>query len=133
MSLGSFVRFFSLGVVAATAIACGSNNSSPTSATATPTPSPTPAAAAADVVITIKGMLGSQSYSPSPATVAVGKTVAWTNADSVAHTSTANDGSFDTGTIAPGATSKAITMTATGTFAYFCAIHPSMVGQVVVQ
>jgi plastocyanin len=50
-----------------------------------PAPSPTPAA---DVTITIQGNRGNQSYSPNPVTVRVGQTVAWRNADSIAHTST---------------------------------------------
>jgi len=112
-------------LIAATAIGCGSSNSmnsSPASPSATP-PAPTSSPSAAAVVITIVGMNGSNSYSPNPSTVKVGQTVAWRNADSVAHTATADGGAFDTGSIAPGATSSPITMNAAGSFPYHCAIH----------
>lgn len=110
------------------AVNCGS--SSPAS------PSPAPGGGggtAADVTITIVGMSGSQSYSPNPAAVRVGQTVSWRNSDGVTHTATANGGAFNTGNIAPGATSTPITMTAAGSFGYLCQLHPSMVGTVTVQ
>jgi plastocyanin len=120
-------------LVAATLGGCSGSNSytpmSPTPTTSpTPSPTPTPGPAAGDIVITIVGMDGSLSYSPNPATARVGQTVAWKNADTVPHTATANGGTFNTGTIAPGATSSPIAMTAAGTFPYVCAIHPSMTG-----
>jgi plastocyanin len=55
--------------------------------------------------------------------------VAWRNDDNTVHRLVANDGSFDTGTISPGATSAAITIAAAGTN-YHCTIHPTMVGAV---
>jgi len=114
-------------LVAAALGGCGSNGSmSP----ASPTPTPTPAAS--DVVITIVGMNGSLSYSPNPATVKVGQTVAWKNADSLAHTATADAGTFNTSTLAAGATSSPITMTTAGTFPYHCAIHSAMTGTLTV-
>jgi plastocyanin len=112
---------------------CGSNNGS---GTTTPTPIPVPGGGgggSADVTITILGMNGAQSYSPNPATVRVGQTVAWHNGDAVAHTATADSGAFSTGSIAPGATSAPITMATAGTLAYHCQIHPSMTGTVSVQ
>ena len=109
------------------AASCGSS-SSPTS------PSPTPGGGGggggvtADVTITINGMNGNQSFSPDPSTAKVGQTVAWRNADSITHNPSADGGAFNTGNIAPGATSNPITMTAAGSFGYHCQIHPSMVG-----
>jgi len=41
----------------------------------------------------------------------------------------ANDGSFDTGNLAPGATSTAVTLPASGA-RYHCTLHPTMVGAV---
>ena len=109
--------------------ACGGydNSYNPMSPTTTP-PSTSSPATAADVTITIAGMNGSLSFSPNPGAVKVGQTVAWRNADSVAHTATADGGSFDTGTIAPGATSSPIKLSAAGAFTYHCAFHPTMVG-----
>ncbi|HET7472644.1 MAG TPA: hypothetical protein VFJ71_05935, partial [Candidatus Limnocylindrales bacterium] len=48
------------------------------------------------------------------------------------HTATANDGSFDTGTITS-STAKSVTFSTAGTFAYHCKIHPAMAATVVVE
>jgi plastocyanin len=130
-------------LIAATATGCngGSTNYSPASPTTAitptvtpapdpgypdPTPKPDPVPADPDVMITIVGMDGGNSYSPNPAIVKVGQTVAWKNADGLPHTATADAGGFDTGTIGAGATSRAITMTTAGTFPYHCTIHGFM-------
>jgi plastocyanin len=70
-------------------------------------------------------MNGNLSYSPNPVSVQAGQTVVWRNADNTAHTATADAGGFDTGIIAAGAVSKAITMSTAGNFPYHCAIHGS--------
>jgi plastocyanin len=88
---------------------------------------------AADVVITIIADNGNMSFSPNPATVTRGQTVVWRNSAGAAHTATQNGGAFDTGNISGGSQSSAITMGTAGSFAYHCAIHPSMVGTVNVQ
>jgi len=120
-------RFGILAVAAAlaTAVACGGSGYS-SSPTPMPTPTPSSTPAAADVTITINGMAGDQSFSPSPGAAKPGQTVAWRNADSVTHTATGTG--FDTGSIAPGATSSPIAFATAGTFQYHCTIHPSMVG-----
>jgi plastocyanin len=87
-----------------------------------------PADTTADVTIEIVANNGSNSYSPNPATVRVGQTVSWHNAHSMTHTATATGNAFNTGNISAGSTSAPITMNAAGTFAYHCALHPSMVG-----
>jgi plastocyanin len=64
------------------------------------------------------------SFTPASITVDVGDTVTWTNSGpDEPHTATANDGSFDTGEIAVGA-SASHTFDQAGTFAYVCSIHP---------
>ena len=85
-------------------------------------------AAAADNAVAISGF----SFSPHDITIAVGDSVTWTNSDAQAHTATADDASFDTGTIGNG-TSKSVTFATAGTFAYHCSIHPAMTGSVTVQ
>jgi plastocyanin len=85
-------------------------------------------ATAADQAVTIAGF----AFAPPTVTVEVGDTVTWTNQDSVAHTATATDGSWDTGDIAQGA-SASITFSTAGTFTYLCTPHPTMTGTVVVQ
>lgn len=135
MNARSIVRLLTLAVVVVAAAACNDNNSNPTAApTPTPTPSGTTGGTSASVVVTIGGMLGNQSYSPSPATVSKGQSVAWKNGDTVAHTATQDgSGGFDTGAIAPGATSAPITMATAGTLSYHCSIHPSMTGTLTVN
>lgn len=88
-------------------------------------------ASAADV--TVQQVTGNL-FSPANVTIDVGDTVTWVNADSVApHTVTANDGSFDSGLMANGAT-FARTFNSSGTFAYRCTFHPpGMVGTVTVR
>lgn len=87
-----------------------------------------PAGKVADLTITIKGINGDMSFSPNPASVRIGQTVAWRNAGGTTHTATQNGRSFDTGFIGNGSTSGSITMKTAGTFGYHCSIHPSMVG-----
>ena len=72
-------------------------------------------------------------FSPNPIRVTVGDRVTWTNNSSLTHTATSNTGAWDTGTITPGATSGAVAFNTVGTFAYHCAIHPSMTGSVIVS
>jgi plastocyanin len=90
------------------------------------------ASPAAIVTITINGMSGPSSFSPSPASVRVGQSVRWRNADSVVHTATQDGSGFDTGPIAPGSTSTPRTLSVAGTLGYQCSIHPSMVGTLAV-
>ena len=72
------------------------------------------------------------SFGPGIIDVSVGTTVTWTNNDSVTHTVTAADGSFDSSTLAPGQRFST-SFTTPGTYIYHCSIHPFMTGQVVVQ
>jgi len=72
---------------------------------------------------------GPQAFTPNPANQTQGTTIAWRNRDGVVHRIVANDGTFDTGDIAAGATSRTIDLAAAGTN-YHCAIHPSMIGAV---
>jgi len=76
--------------------------------------------------------LQSTAYNPNPVAITVGGTVIWTNNDTVAHTSTADGGAWNSGSIAAGGTFSRTFSTA-GTFAYHCAIHPGMIGTVTVQ
>jgi plastocyanin len=69
------------------------------------------------------------SYEPDPVVVQVGGKVTWQNQDTAPHTATADDGSFDTGTIENGKLGSA-TFKEPGTFAYHCEIHPTMHGTV---
>jgi plastocyanin len=69
------------------------------------------------------------TYEPDPVVVQTGGKVVWQNQDTAPHTATADDGSFDTGTIEKGKIGSA-TFKEAGTFTYFCEIHPTMHGTV---
>jgi plastocyanin len=69
------------------------------------------------------------AYDPNPVTVQVGGKVIWLNQDSAPHTATAEDGSFDTGTLEEGKL-KSETFKEAGTYEYICQIHPDMHGVV---
>jgi plastocyanin len=69
------------------------------------------------------------TYEPDPVVVQVGGKVIWQNEDTAPHTATADDGSFDTGTLERGKI-KSETFKEAGTFPYFCEVHPTMHGTV---
>lgn len=74
----------------------------------------------------------SSAYSPASLTVTSGSTVTWTNSDSAVHTVTTEDGSINSGDIAPGSSYSKTFMT-TGTFDYHDAHNTTMVGVLVVS
>ena len=80
-------------------------------------------ALAADNAVAISGF----AFSPTDITVTVGDTRDVDELRRAGHTATADDGSFDTGTIGNGA-SETVTFSTAGTFAYHCTIHPAMTG-----
>lgn len=116
---------WALLVMAVASAGCGGGGSDSPS---TPT-SPSPGGGAASVTISIVATSGSQSYTPNPATQTQGASVAWRNGDGVVHRIVANDGSFDTGDITPGATSRALSVSAAGVN-YHCSLHPAMIGAI---
>jgi plastocyanin len=69
------------------------------------------------------------AYYPDPVTIEEGGKVIWQNEDSAPHTATAEDGSFDTGTLEEGKL-KSESFKAPGTYEYVCSIHPQMHGTV---
>lgn len=69
------------------------------------------------------------AYDPDPVTIEEGGKVIWQNEDSAPHTATAEDGSFDTGTLEEGKL-KSETFKEPGSYAYICSIHPEMEGTV---
>jgi glucose/arabinose dehydrogenase len=72
------------------------------------------------------------SFRPASSTVPAGATVTWINNDPVAHTVTADDGSFSSPEIDGNGGKFEHTFAEPGTYSYHCAIHPSMTGAVVV-
>ncbi len=87
-----------------------------------------PAALAASRGVAIRDF----AFAPRSVEIRVGDTITWTNRDSVAHTATAQNGSFDTGLLAEGE-SGSVRFTAAGRYRYLCTPHPEMTGTVVVR
>src|SRR5260221_1892468 len=92
--------------------------------TAKPTPTPTPATSSSVSIMNF-------SFSPNSLTVKVGTKVTWTNHDSVTHTVTSNQRTFNS-SVPPGS-SFSFTFTKAGTYAYHCNIHRYMMATIVVQ
>ena len=117
------------GLFALSTLGCGSSYSTP--APTAPTPTTNGSATPASIVRGAAG-LTTTAFAPNPITVNAGGMVTWTNNDTIAHTATGDDGSWNSGTIAAGA-SFSHAFPSAGTFAYHCAIHPGMIGTVKVQ
>jgi plastocyanin len=109
---------------------CGGGSSASTTAKSTGTSTQSQSASGgSSTAVTISNF----KFAPATLTVKHGARVTVTNDDSTAHTATADTGnSFDTGTIDPGS-SKAITVSKAGSYAYHCSIHPFMHGTLVVK
>ena len=82
---------------------------------------------AASVSVAIKDY----KFQPSQVTIHPGDQIIWTNADTAAHTVSAQSGDFSSGGLASGATFSHV-FPKGGTFAYHCALHPMMHGTIVV-
>ena len=94
------------------------------SATSAPTQeSPSPS----EVQVTIQGF----AYHSADLTIPVGTTVTWTNKDGTHHTSTSDNGLWDSGPLNQGA-SYSRTFDQAGTFNYHCSIHSSIKGTITV-
>ena len=72
------------------------------------------------------------TFGPDTLTVPVNTTVTWTNKDDIPHVVASNDGVFKSRALDTDQ-SYSYTFTKPGTYAYYCSIHPKMVGKIVVQ
>lgn len=90
---------------------------------------PTTTQPATTNTVEIKGF----AFNPSTITVTKGTTVKWTHNDGAPHTVTTTSApvDFDSGRMNKGGTFSQIFDTA-GTYEYYCSIHPSMKGKVIV-
>jgi plastocyanin len=73
------------------------------------------------------------SFSPQTFTLPAGATVTWTNRDNMPHTVTSADNRFSKSPVLKPGQSFSNTFPATGTYSYFCSIHPRMTGKIVVK
>lgn len=87
--------------------------------------------------------MGDKAFSSNPLNIKVGDSIIWTNDDSTVHTITSGSGptdpnmgkEFDSGLstlMSPGDTFS-FTFGKVGEFPYFCAVHPTMIGTVIVS
>lgn len=101
---------------------------SSSSSTSTPSTSNT----SSQAVPTNSVNMADMKFTPAVITIPLGATVQWNNNDSVTHTITADDGSFNSGNIASKSNYTHSFSTA-GTFKYQCSIHEGMTGTVIVR
>jgi plastocyanin len=74
------------------------------------------------------------TFEPASVTVTAGTQIKWVNEDDVPHTVTGSDaGSPLHSSALDTDDSYTATISGAGTYKYFCAIHPHMVGTVIVQ
>lgn len=116
------VAFFVPLLAGLVAVACGSS--------AEPAPAPEPAPQAAPVASTVNFDI--MDFTHQNVTVSAGTTVVWTNRDSARHTTTSEEGVWDSGALQTGGTFS-FTFPQAGTFKYRCDIHPSMTATVTVN
>jgi plastocyanin len=86
-----------------------------------------------DVTVAMLGL----AFDQTVVHVAPGATVQWTNTSPIAHTVTADDGSFDSGLVDPDS-SFSMTFDAPGAYQYYCVPHGSpglhgMAGTIIVD
>jgi putative lipoprotein len=89
---------------------------------------PEPPATPPQIEVLIDGF----AFNPATYNVPVGAIVVWYNNDSVTHTVTARDNSFDSGNLSPGDTFQ-YTFDQPGELEYYCTIHPSMEGTITIE
>ncbi len=106
----------------ACAVACGLMMAGPTAAISQGARSPQALA---------KVKIVNFAFQPATISVPKGTLVGWKNFGSVGHTTTSDDGRWNSGTLQPGDI-FGVRFRVAGTFAYHCEIHSSMHGTVVV-
>ena len=72
------------------------------------------------------------TFLPPTLTVAPGTTVTWTNDDDIPHTVVAEDKAFRSKALDTG-DKFSFKFTTPGEYAYFCSLHPHMIGTVIVK
>jgi plastocyanin len=73
------------------------------------------------------------AFAPNTMTVAVGTRVVWTNRDEEPHVITSAGKQFASSPALDTSDTYAVTFSKPGTYAYYCSIHPMMVGTIIVQ
>jgi plastocyanin len=74
--------------------------------------------------------MANMKYGRIPAGLKVGDTIVWVNRDTVPHTATARDKSFDL-RVNPGRSAR-MTLKKAGSVPFYCILHPAMRGTIAV-
>jgi plastocyanin len=93
---------------------------------------PKPASPAGVSGAPVEILIQSFAFSPNSVTVPVGTEVKWTNLDSPGHNITSDDGTTIKSPKLAQGESWSMVFSTPGTYTYFCSIHPSMKGTIVV-
>lgn len=73
------------------------------------------------------------AFAPKTLTVSAGTQVIWINRDDEPHLITSAGGQFAPSQALDTSDRYAVTFSKPGTYAYYCSIHPMMVGTIIVQ
>ena len=73
------------------------------------------------------------SFTPQTLTVPVGTTMTWVNHDDVPHTIVSSEGKTLKSPVLDTDQKFSYTFTKTGTYPYYCGIHPKMTAKVIVE
>ena len=120
------VLFAVVAVAGGVAAGCGGGDDDPA------TPAAAMAEGGASGASTNRVAIADFAFDPETVTVDAGTKLTWTNDDEAPHTATADDGSFDTGTLKLDDTG-AVAIDQPGTYSYYCRFHPFMKGTVEVR
>jgi len=81
---------------------------------------------------TAQVVISNMSFSPRTLTVAAGTRVTWVNRDGDSHSVESRDKGFTSSPLLNTGDKYSYTFTTPGTYAYYCAVHASMTGMIVV-
>jgi plastocyanin len=73
------------------------------------------------------------TFTPQTLKVPAGSTVTWTNKDDIPHGIASENNAFARSKALDTDDSYSVTLTAPGTYKYFCYVHPHMTGTVIVE
>jgi plastocyanin len=91
-----------------------------------------PAAPSGGTGKAVEILIQSFAFNPATVTVAAGTEVKWTNEDAPGHTILSDDGTTIKSPTLNKGDSFSMVFNTPGTYSYYCSIHPSMKGTIVV-
>lgn len=124
----AFAKGLTTAGVLLLAAACGGGGGNGGAPPTSPSPPPPPPGGSAGTIAIVSDS-GEQAFDPNPSPLPSSGQVSWRNDDDEVHRIVANDGSFDTGNLNPGAASAAIQIPSSGA-RFHCTLHPTMIGAV---